>query len=136
MPVYEYECHECGNLFEELIMGSENVQKYKTEHPCPICTSSSPRKMVSLVSFNFKGGTVGNSGVHDVDYPSLDKAVGRSSKSKWEKIQQQKAERSKIRQSLGTNSLSQTPDGKLMKADSSTLEIRNKAINLYNKAKQ
>jgi putative FmdB family regulatory protein len=44
MPIYEFECDECGERFEELV-GSE-----VTSAPCPGCGSGRTRRLISLVS--------------------------------------------------------------------------------------
>jgi len=44
MPIYEYKCDNCGDIFEELVSGdTEKV-------PCPKCKSSSVHKLISLIS--------------------------------------------------------------------------------------
>lgn len=50
MPIYEYECPKCGNVFEEWVKSSE---AHKDE-PCPKCGAPSPR-IVSRTSFVLKG---------------------------------------------------------------------------------
>ncbi|WP_228856083.1 FmdB family zinc ribbon protein [Desulfomarina profundi] len=50
MPVYEYECRECENVFE--------VQQRISDDPlthCPECDGP-VRKLVSMSSFQLKGG--------------------------------------------------------------------------------
>ncbi len=44
MPIYEFECDECGERFEELV-GSE-----VTSAPCPGCGAERTRRLISLVS--------------------------------------------------------------------------------------
>jgi putative FmdB family regulatory protein len=44
MPIYEYECEECGERFEELVgVGAGTV-------PCPQCGSGRTRRLISAVS--------------------------------------------------------------------------------------
>jgi putative FmdB family regulatory protein len=43
MPVYEFECEECGSRFEELIAAGVSV-------PCPACGSKRARRLFSPVS--------------------------------------------------------------------------------------
>jgi putative FmdB family regulatory protein len=44
MPLYEFECEECGGRFEELTAaGTENL-------PCPACRSERTRRLFSRVS--------------------------------------------------------------------------------------
>lgn len=135
MPNYLYYCNTCEVEFEELLIQSDEIKQYRDGgFPCPVCHSSSERIKVNTISFNFKGGTPGNSGSHDVDYPSLDKCIGRSADKKWQNINQRKEARDKIRKEAGTNAISQTPDGKDVPADPNVLKTREKAIKLYKKA--
>ncbi len=43
MPIYEYECRECRNRFELLVLGS-------TTPACPSCKATDIEKLVSLSS--------------------------------------------------------------------------------------
>ena len=51
MPIYEYRCPKCQNVFEEWVHLSEMHDAV----PCPECGASSPRIM-SETSFVLKGG--------------------------------------------------------------------------------
>ena len=44
MPVYEFECEECGKRFEELT--SSDTRSL----PCPRCASAQTRRLISPVS--------------------------------------------------------------------------------------
>lgn len=60
MPVYEYQCSDCQNVFE--------VQQKLTDPPltdCPEC-SGPVRKLVSMTSFQLKGGGWYNDGYASV----------------------------------------------------------------------
>ncbi|OPL17325.1 MAG: FmdB family transcriptional regulator [delta proteobacterium ML8_D] len=48
MPIFEYICNECGEEFEELVLGS------RADIKCPKCDSLRAQKKVS--SFAFKTG--------------------------------------------------------------------------------
>ncbi|MDE7371024.1 MAG: zinc ribbon domain-containing protein [Desulfovibrio sp.] len=50
MPIYEYQCPKCGNIFEEWAKASESHK----EEPCPQCGTPSPR-IISRTSFVLKG---------------------------------------------------------------------------------
>lgn len=50
MPIYEYQCPKCGNIFEEWAKASESHK----EEPCPQCGALSPR-IISRTSFVLKG---------------------------------------------------------------------------------
>jgi putative FmdB family regulatory protein len=43
MPIYEFECEECGELFEELVPANAAVV-------CPSCGSERTRRLLSTVS--------------------------------------------------------------------------------------
>lgn len=43
MPIYEFECEECGARFEELVAAGEVA-------PCPACGSERTRRLYSTVS--------------------------------------------------------------------------------------
>ena len=49
MPIYEYQCQECGEEFERLIRSFEKIE-------CPECGSEKVRKLLSR--FGFKMGVV------------------------------------------------------------------------------
>ncbi len=40
MPIYDYQCSECGNIFDKLVMGSTVVT-------CPKCGSGNLEKLLS-----------------------------------------------------------------------------------------
>ena len=51
MPIYEYRCDDCGDLFEVLVsMGCREQQT------CPNCGHKGATKMVSSGGFILKGG--------------------------------------------------------------------------------
>ena len=60
MPVYDYQCDECGHVFE--------VTKKRSEpnpSECPQCGAADPRRTISATSFQLKG-----SGWYVTDYKS------------------------------------------------------------------
>ena len=50
MPVYEYECIQCGKIIEKL----QKVSNGKCEKYCPIC-SGKMKKIISKSTFHLKG---------------------------------------------------------------------------------
>ncbi len=68
MPIYEYNCPNCSEVFEEWVRNSE-VSDFA---PCPNCQTNAPR-MVSQTTFILKGG-----GWYVTDY-------GKASERKAEK---------------------------------------------------
>jgi putative FmdB family regulatory protein len=50
MPIYEYECRQCGHTFDELQKISDAQLT-----DCPACGESSLRKLISAPNFRLKG---------------------------------------------------------------------------------
>lgn len=50
MPIYEYECDECGHQFEAIQKMSDDVLTQ-----CPECKQKTLRKLVSAAAFRLKG---------------------------------------------------------------------------------
>ena len=141
MPTFEYSCDSCEILFEELLLQRNEIESYREWHPCPQCGGRAGREKVSLTNFNFAApagqtagsGVHGQSGVHDLDYPKLDKAVGRSATTRWQGYDARKAERDKVRKEAGTNLITTTPDGKPIASDSTTTQLREKALKTFSR---
>lgn len=50
MPIYDFECKECGNRFEVWCKISER----EDEHPCPMCKSKHTSNKITTNDNNFK----------------------------------------------------------------------------------
>lgn len=102
MPVYEFECQECTLRFKRTLKMDEH-----TSHPCPKCAADAPRLWEGFGGHQFApGGTaVANSGVHDHDYPTADKAVGRNSEQRWDEIEAREKVKQAVREGGGTRAL-------------------------------
>jgi putative FmdB family regulatory protein len=63
MPIYEYECRECGHIFDAL-------QKMSDEPliECPDCGKPELRKLLSAPNFRLKGG-----GWYETDFKDKNK---------------------------------------------------------------
>ena len=70
MPIYEYRCKECHQLFEEWC---HHIEDESVPHNCPICKGQAKR-LVSHTSFALKGG-----GWYVTEYGSRKNAQGDSS---------------------------------------------------------
>ena len=71
MPIYDYQCDECGHLFE--------VTKKRSEPgpaACPTCGAADPRRTISATSFQLKG-----SGWYVTDYKGAKPAAATSSEA-------------------------------------------------------
>lgn len=140
MPTYEYRCPVCEIEFEELLISSDEVREFAKAHPCPNDKSHSCPRIMSPTNFAFKGvsygdprnrnpeTTKGSTGVHDLDYPSLDKVIGRSATRKWKEFGARKAARDKARKELGTTAISVAPDGSMRPMPKGHEEVRANAF--------
>ncbi len=63
MPIYEYECQECGHRHEALQKISEDPLT-----DCPACNKSALKKLVSAAGFRLSG-----SGWYETDFKSKNK---------------------------------------------------------------
>jgi hypothetical protein len=78
-----------------------------TTHECPSCKDVAPRVLEGF-AFQFEqkqGTTPGNSGVHDHDYPTADKIVGRSADERWAQHHERDKVKAKAREQGGTHAL-------------------------------
>lgn len=58
MPIFEFECAECGKRFEELVRSANAVD----EVVCPGCRSQSVRKKISTFAAKVSGGSASSYG--------------------------------------------------------------------------
>lgn len=114
MPIYEYDCDDCGLRFDKLVP----MRDADVIPPCKECSSFRVRKLVSAVSFTFAHAPVGgprpqNTGVHGIDY-NIDRVIGRDAEQKWKLIEERNSRKASIlRDNPGsrTRDLAKTPDG-------------------------
>ncbi len=57
MPIFEFECEECGEVFEELVFGNNF-----NEISCKKCKSKKVRKLISQVAFKSGNKFISSSG--------------------------------------------------------------------------
>ena len=101
MPWYAFECPDCSVRFERNLRLASHES-----YPCPNCAVAAPL-VPSEFGFAFEegGGAPANSGVHDLDYPSADRAVGRSAGKRWAHIEAREKVKRQAREQGGTHAL-------------------------------
>ncbi len=101
MPSYTFECQTCDLRFTRTLK-MENHLAFE----CPGCSDQAPR-VIEGFAFQFEQGkgAPGNSGVHDHDYPTADKAVGRSATERWALIHEREKVKAEARKQGGTHAL-------------------------------
>ena len=96
MPRYTFECQMCSTRFDRTLKMGDHPT-----HECPSCKEAAPR-LFDHAAFGFgfsSGGTAAaNSGVHDHDYPTADKAVGRSAETRWSTYRERDVIKKKVRE--------------------------------------
>ena len=55
MPIFEYNCPNCGHRFEKLVLSSKRQQELR----CPECNSPDVKKAISLFGSVGKGASGG-----------------------------------------------------------------------------
>jgi putative FmdB family regulatory protein len=140
MPIFEYRCEPCNAEFEETLTNQDEIKEYANWYTCPGCGEKAARLGVSLTNFNFKGGVRGESGVHgqsgvhDLDYPMLDKAIGRSAEKRWTRINTDQAIRDKVRKETGSNEIAKLGNT-FVPADTESLKVRETGLKTFKKMK-
>ena len=71
MPIYEYRCQKCCEVFEEILKFSDPPLD-----KCRLCGADNPEKLVSAAAFHLKG-----SGWYQTDYKKTDKPTSKQPKS-------------------------------------------------------
>jgi len=117
MPIYEYQCGECGAHLEKLQKISDPVLK-----DCPECNKASLKKMISATSFRLKG-----TGWYETDFKTGNRKHGAEDKaSQPEKVNENPATEKKG-SAEGSESSSKASSGKTGEtAKSSTNNSANK----------
>lgn len=78
MPMYEFRCNECENLFTVTCSVKDRIQPRK----CPECSSTNTEKIISLCSFILKGD----------DWPGKNLRVRSQMSSKNQRLDEKKKE--------------------------------------------
>jgi putative FmdB family regulatory protein len=132
MPIFKYTCKNCNLSFDKLLpkIGGEP----QTE--CINCGKMAD-KQVSVSNFEFSGKT-GNSGVHDLDYPGIDKAVGRSAEKRWTAMKDRQKVAVSAIDEYKTNKLAKVPvaedEHTYIGLNKNGVESREKSFKTYHNA--
>jgi putative FmdB family regulatory protein len=132
MPVYRYECRKCNLSFDKLV-----IQSNQSSTTCENCGDTA-EKIVARTNMSFKSTRPqGETGIHDVDYPVVDKAVGRSAETRWQGFNARKETEAKAREAYDTKSLGKFPvsddTDEYYKVAAKRIEYRRNVINEYGK---
>lgn len=113
MPQYSFRCATCSLTFDRTLSMGEHPM-----HVCPSCDAPAARQ--------FDGQAFGhafaspalskplaNTGVHQDDYPTADRVVGRSALRRWDHFHARAEVKTKAREEGGTHALARVdnPEG-------------------------
>lgn len=103
MPIYEYECNDCGYRHEVLQKISDPLLT-----DCPSCGKSALKKMVSAASFRLSG-----SGWYETDFKSdnkrnLAKSDSKEAKKEDKKTDDKKSTNTKKDKKSGSNKVAKS----------------------------
>jgi len=91
MPIYEYECKQCGHKMEALQKMSDDPLK-----DCPECGKPDLKKLISAAGFRLSGG-----GWYETDFKSGDKKKNLTNNEPAKKTTDKKSKESKDSKSSG-----------------------------------
>lgn len=101
MPRYTFECDSCQLQFDRVLRVGENKA-----YACPECKEPAPQVMSGFgFAFTSGSGATANSGVHADDYPTADRAVGRSADEGWSQIRARERVKKEAREKGETQAL-------------------------------
>jgi putative FmdB family regulatory protein len=113
MPIYDYQCHECGLRFEQSVKFSDR----ENDHPCHACNQPANRLMPASVKGVFNKDVTGpvpqNTGIHSLD-AHIDRVIGKSAAQGWATHENRVADKREVlRQNPEAtgHDLTQRPDG-------------------------
>lgn len=96
MPIFEYQCEECGVQFEKLYKSISTAPEGRI--PCPECGEVA-KKLVSAANHSFSHIPTGpfpqNTGVSQIDH-NYDRVIGRDAEQKWAAIEKRNAGKDRI----------------------------------------
>lgn len=111
MPLYEYQCLECGLRFEKIRPHTKRQDKAD----CPTCGTSSDRTLPATVSSVVEGAVKGP-GPQNTGYASLDahidRVIGKSAQQGWSFQERRTKEKEEVIREAGVRrELYREPDG-------------------------
>ncbi len=105
MPQYSFRCPSCTLCFDRTLSMGEHPQ-----HPCPAGCPTAAIRQFKDASFahaftEAPNKPLANTGVHADDYPTADRAVGRSAEKRWGHFNARAEIKKQAREAGGTHAL-------------------------------
>ena len=120
MPLIEYICPECNMAWNKRVPILSNDQNFQK---CKRCGAEVPRQgLPSSVAIQRSG----------TSSATTDHIVGKDAATKWDAFHAKKEARDQVRKDLGTQALSQTPDGSYTALSPEQLKKRKEAYKFLN----
>lgn len=128
MPLYEYDCMDCGLRSETL----RSMSKRDDPFTCPACGSKDTTKAVSTPNVIMPAdGTFRGSGKAE-----MDKRIGASAEQKREHYRQEQQKRNAVRQQSGQAAIGRKSDGTYAPVSQERLQSRENAFKKFDYAKR
>lgn len=113
MPIYDFQCNECGLRFEQSVTFANRENPF----PCHSCSQPANRLMPASVTGVFNKDVTGpvpqNTGIHSLD-AHIDRTIGKSAAQGWTVQETRVADKREVlRQNphASGHDLTQNPDG-------------------------
>jgi putative FmdB family regulatory protein len=96
MPIFKFDCPECGLTFEKLVQ-NRNIKEMECIH----CAFTAQKRLSAFNSqfADAKNASRGFSGVYDLDV-NLDKNLGRDAQNRWEIIKNRESQKDRMHASV------------------------------------
>ncbi|OHD25547.1 MAG: hypothetical protein A2Y38_13055 [Spirochaetes bacterium GWB1_59_5] len=112
MPVFEWQCQDCGLRFEAFV----SREKREEPHVCPQCdalaTPAVPSDISGVFNHDVSGPGPQNTGIQSLD-ADYDRVIGQHAKQSWTVIEQRVQEKRRVMATQGVpgEQLSRNLDG-------------------------
>jgi len=111
MPTYDYKCDSCG-VVQEFV---QSIHKPLPESlPCPRCGED------SFHVFLIAPGVL----TANMDHKTIDVAIGKDAEARWEKVNERKARRDKIRRESGKTGITAVAVGEYVATDKKLVSVQ------------
>lgn len=135
MPVYRWQCFDCGLQFD----ASAPLSQRNEKKPCPECKTLSERAVPESVNGFFNKSVTGpvpqNTGISQLD-AHIDRAIGTHARQGWEAHQQREVEKRRTVTESGAEAahVSKNPDGSYRVMSSNETEVQKRALTIHHMA--
>lgn len=136
MPIYEWQCRECGLRFEATC----SIARREEPRPCLSCGAPAEQAVPSEVSGHFNHEVTGpgpqNTGIHGLD-TDYDKVIGQHAKQGWTVVEERVREKRRVMAEEGVEDgeqLSRNLDGSYRVLTPEERGVHDRGLNVHRAA--